>query len=234
MVEELVRQPERDVEAVTKRSSLARLPMPALERAKLIARTEGLGAVVQRTWHRLFGSDSRYVFVRAVSPISQPVAPVLQHHGILVRPMEERDLGDPVLRRYEPKEMDRLCEALVATQNGRIVGAAWYADAVTPEQPWYQIVEPFLEWPAWFGASIFVAPDAKGAGWALTQYANMRVAAAGVRSLVALVSPDNRPSILRMRLQGGRVVGRLTTRRWFGRVTTFVEPVTDSDAGIRG
>lgn len=189
---------------------------------------------MRRTWHYLFGSDSRYVFVRAIHPSSQPVAPVLQHNDILVRPMEERDLADPIVRRYEPREVECLCEALVATRHGQIVGAAWYADAVTPQQPWYDVVEPFLEWPAWLGASIFVAPDAKGAGWALTQYANMRVAAAGVRTLVALVAPENKPSILRMRLQGGRVVGRLTTRRWFGRVTAFVEPVSDSDAGIRG
>jgi len=208
-------------------------PASGLSRVLLSLRVDGLGPTVKRFWTHLFGTEERYVFVQYLTPAVAPVELPVETNGLVVRQMLESDLRDPRVKRHEPHEVDRLREAVVATRQGRIVGAAWYTDSVTAEQPWYRAVEPHLVQPAWFDANIFVVPGDKGAAWAISKHATDRVAARGVRCTVALVGVHNKRSILLLRLLGAKMVAQLSARHRFGHTTIAVQPITtDRHAAI--
>jgi hypothetical protein len=205
----------------------------AARRSYLNLRVDGFVATIRRAWTHLFGTEHRYVFVQYMKPPSGQTALPVETNGIMVRRMTPHDLKDVRVRRHEPQEADRLTLGVVATRQGQIVGAAWYTDSVTPAQPWYPIVEPHLHPPAWFDANIFVVPGDKGAGWAISKNVTDAVALAGVRSTVALVGVDNKPSIFLLRLLGAKLVGRLSVRHRLGYTTTVVAPVTqDKDSAL--
>jgi hypothetical protein len=105
---------------------------------------------------------------------------------------------------------------MVATREGRIVGAVWYADAVNEEQAWYTAVRSRLILPARLTVNMFVVPGEKAAAWAMAKYANDRLAAAGVRSIVGVIQTTNKPSILVSRMLGGRIAAHQSVRYWFG------------------
>jgi hypothetical protein len=122
---------------------------------------------------------------------------------------------------------------MVATRQGRIVGAVWYTKSVAVEQPWHVAVEPHLVQPALLTSNIFIVPGDKAAAWALAKSATDQLAATGVRTIVGLVQSHNTPSILMSRLLGARMVARMSVRYWFGRAKAVVEPVTvDKDPAI--
>lgn len=196
-------------------------------------RIDGLGPTIRRARTHLFGEQRSYVFVRHPNPPSVPVEFPVETNGIAVRQMTERDRADARIRRYEPRDIQGPCEAMLATRGSQIVGAAWYTDAVTAEQPWYQAVEPHLIPPARFAANIFVVPGDQAAAWALAKSATDRLATMGVRTIVGLVGTQNTRSVLMSRLLGAKMVARVCVSYWFGRRTTTIEPVsTDNDAGI--
>jgi len=194
---------------------------------------DGPGATVRRAWTRLFGEEQAYVFVRYLKPPPTPITFPANANGVVVREMDQNDLTDQRIRRYQPATPHRVSDGVVAIRDGRIVGAAWYTDAVTVAQPWFQAVEPHLIPPARFTANIFVAPGDKGAAWALAKTASECLATAGVRTIVGVIGIQNTPSILMSRMLGSKMVARLSLRHRFGRTTTTVLPVdTDRDTGI--
>jgi hypothetical protein len=151
-------------------------------------------------------------------------------NGVVVREMQASDLEDPQVRWHEPASPYRLSEGIVATRGGQIVGAAWYVDAVTAEQPWYRAIEPRLALPARFAVNLFVVPDDTGAAWALSKTATDALATAGVRTIVGIINARNTRSILMTRLLGSKMAARMTVRRRFGRATTIVEAVGEDRA----
>lgn len=194
---------------------------------------DGPGTTVRRARTRIFGEEQAYVFVRYLKPPSIPIIFPADTNGVMVREMEPGDLNDQRVSRYEPATPHRLSDGIVAIRDGRIVGAAWYTDAVTPAQSWYQAVEPHLIPPTRFTANIFVVPGDKGAAWALAKTASECLATTGVRTIVGVVGVQNTPSILMSRMLGSKMVARLSLRHRFGRTTTTVLPVdTDRDAGL--
>jgi L-amino acid N-acyltransferase YncA len=213
---------------------------PVVRSFLLSLRMDGLLATIQRGWNRLFGKEEWYVFVRHLQPPPRPVEFPIESKGVTVREMLENDLDQ--LARLLPFEMDRrplperrarmqerLAGGVVATRRGRIVGAAWFADAVTPEQPWYQVVEHHIIPPARLTTQIFVVPSEKGTAWTLAKQANDRLAEQGVRTIVGLIATDNKPSMLVSRMLGGKMAARKTDRYWFGRRTTATEPVSEAE-----
>lgn len=144
-----------------------------------------------------------------------------------MRHMEEGDRADVHVRLHEPRGAYRSAYAAVATRAGRIVGAAWYTDSVSPNQPWYRVVEPHIRPRALFTANIFVVPGDKGAAWAISKGAAAGLATAGVRTLVSLIGTNNQRSILMARLVGCKMIARVCVRRRFGRATTVIEPITE-------
>jgi hypothetical protein len=204
-----------------------------LSRAILSLRMDGLRLTLRRARTHLFGVEHYYVFVRHLEPPPEAVEFPIEANGIVVRAMTERDRADILIRRREPRAVQGPCEGMVATRDGRIVGAAWYADTVTAKQPWYRTAEPHLILPARLTASMFVVPGDKGAAWALTKSASDRLASAGVRSIVGLVGVGNARSVVMSRLLGAKMVARVSVRYRLGRRLTTVETVaTDSDTGI--
>ncbi len=204
-----------------------------LQRALLSLRVDGFGPSVRRAVSRCFGTEQACVFVRHLKPLPTAVTLPVETNGIVVRSMREDDLLDLRVKRYEPRDIARLSEAVVATRNGHIVGAAWYTDSVSAEQPWYRAVEPHLIRPARLTANIFVVPGDKGAAWAIAKSASERLATIGVRSIVGVVGAQNNRSILMSRLLGAKMVARMSVRHRFGRTTTVVEAVVDDrDAGV--
>jgi hypothetical protein len=195
------------------------------ERLVLSLRVHGLASSVRRAWTHFFGTEDRCVFVQYYKPPSAPVELSVEANGLIVRHMTESDRRDAWVRRHEPHDIDRLAEAFVATRREHIVGAAWYTDSVTPDQPWYRAVEPHLVLPAWLDANIFVVPGDKGAAWAIAKTAADCLGAAGIRSTVALVAVHNKRSLLLLRLLGAKMVARASVRHWFGQTTAVVEPV---------
>ncbi len=152
---------------------------------------------------------------------------------MVVRQMTAHDRDDLRVRRHEPREADRLLLGVVGTRNGQIVGAAWYTDYVSPVQPWYRAVEPHLIQPVWYDTNIFAVPGEKGAAWTIFKTATDVLATRGIRSTVALVTTNNKPSIFLLRLCGAKIVARMSVRRSLGYRTSVVEPVTeDKDAAI--
>jgi hypothetical protein len=199
----------------------------------LSVRLDGPGATVKRIRAHLFTQEQRYVFVRHLQPPLTPVELPAETNGIVVRYMNDGDLADLHIRRYHPPHLRRPYEAMVAARAGQIVGAAWYTDAVTADQPWYRAVEPHLILPARLHENMFVRPGDKAAAWAIAKTATDRLATTGVRTIVGVIGSHNKPSILMSRLLGARMVAQLTVRHRFGRTTTVVEPVTsDRDAAI--
>ena len=199
----------------------------------LSLRLDGPGATVKRIRAHLFAQELRYVFVRHLRPPSTPVELPAETNGIVVRYMTESDLANPYIRRYQPRRLRHPYEAVIAARAGRIVGAAWYTNAVTPEQPWYRAVEPHLIPPARLHENMFVLPGDKAAAWALAKTATDRLATTGIRTVVGVIGAHNKPSILMSRLLGARLVAQMWVRRRFGRGTTVVEAVTgDRDAAI--
>jgi hypothetical protein len=204
-----------------------------LRRTLLSLQVDGLGATMRRAWTYLFGTEHKYVFVQYMKAPATQVALPVEANGIVVRQMAERDLKDVRVRRHEPHDVDRLALGVVATRQDEIVGAAWYTDSVSPAQPWYPIVQPHLRHPAWFDANIFVIPGEKGAAWAISKNATDAVALAGIRSTVALVGVDNKPSIFLLRLLGAKLVGRVSIHHRLGYTTTAVTPVMqDKDSAL--
>ena len=204
-----------------------------LGRFLLSLQADGLGPTISRLWTRLFGSEDRYVFVQYLKPPATPVEFPIETNGVVVRQLTESDRADIRIRRHEPHDVDRLAAAVVATRQGQIVGAAWYTDSVTAEQPWYRAVQPHLILPALFDANIFVVPGDKAAAWAISKHATDRVASTGVRTTVALVGTHNKRSILLLRLLGAKIVARIWVRHWCGYTTTVVAPVTaDQNAAV--
>ena len=202
---------------------------------------DGLRVTVRRVWTRLFGTEEWYVFVRRLAPQSRPVMLPVETKGIIVRRMTNNDV--PTVALLMPFELDqrplrerrrrlrhRLADAIVATREGRIVGAAWYVDSVHEDQPWYRSVERHLVSPARLTANIFAVPGEKGAAWAVAKQANDQLASAGVRSVVGLIRSTNRPSMLVSRLLGGKIVARQRVHYRFGSRTIVVEAVTDDQA----
>ncbi len=195
-------------------------------------RADGPGPTIRRLWTRLFGEEHRYLFVRHLTPPSTPVEFPIDVNGVVVRAMTDGDLADPQVRRYQPRDLRHLTEAVVATRGAQVVGAAWYT-AVTSEQPWYAAVEPHLTAPARLTENIFVVPGDKGAAWAIAKSATDRLATSGVRSIVGLIGSHNKPSILMSRLLGSKLVAEIWIRHRFGYTTTVVEAVTnDRDAAV--
>jgi hypothetical protein len=179
--------------------------------------------------------DQRYVFVRTLKAPANPRHLPVEDKGIVVRVMEDSDRADLRLRRHEPPEARGPCEAIVATSQGRIVGAAWYADVVTAEQPWFAAVRPHVIAPARFTASIFVAPGEKAAAYTLAKTGSDWLATKGVRTIVGMVGAANKPSILMTRLLGGKMVARVSIRTSWGRRTTEVERLEkDVDTALQG
>ena len=207
---------------------------PLLLRSLLLSlRVDGPGATVRRIWTRLFGQEHRYVFVRYLRPPATPVEFPLEANGIVVRYMNDSDRTNLQVQRYQPRDLRHLAEAVVATRAGQIVGAAWYTDSVTAEQPWYRAVEPHLIPPAQLTENIFVVAGDKAAAWAIAKGASDRLATAGVRTIVGLVGSHNKPSILMSRLLGAKMVAEISVRHRFGHSTTVVETViADQDAAI--
>jgi hypothetical protein len=122
---------------------------------------------------------------------------------------------------------------MVATRQGRIVGAVWYTKSVAVEQPWYVAVEPHLVQPALLTSNIFVVPGDKAAAWVLAKSATDQLAATGIQTIVGLVESHNTPSVLMSRLLGARMVARMSVRYWFGCAKAVVEPVSvDKDPAI--
>lgn len=201
----------------------------------LSLRLDGLGPTLRRLRARLFGLDRRYVFVRSLEVPPHPVHLPVEEKGIVVRLMEAGDRTDLRLQRHEPPEARRPCDAIVATSQGRIVGAAWYADVVTREQPWFEAVWPHVVEPARFTASIFIVPGEKAAAYTIAKTGSDWLATKGVRTIVGMVGASNKPSILMTRLLGGKMVARVTIRSSWGRRTTQVERLEkDVDTAIRG
>ena len=199
----------------------------------LSLRLDGPGATVRRVRTRMFGEEQAYVFVRHLKPPPTPLTFPADANGVMVREMEPADLSDQRIQRYEPATPHCLSDGVVAIRDGRIVGAAWYTDAVSATQSWFKAVEPHLIPPARLTANIFVVPGDKGAAWALAKTASECLATAGVRTIVGVIGAQNAPSILMSRMLGSKVVARLSLRHRFGRTTTTVQPVaTDRDAGI--
>jgi hypothetical protein len=199
----------------------------------LSLRVDGLAATVRRIWTHLFGQEQRYVFVRHLKPPPAPVEFPVETNGVVVRYMEESDCTNLQVMRYQPRDLRHLAEAVVATRAGRIVGAAWYTDSVTEQQPWYQAVKPHLIPPARLTENIFVVPGDKAAAWAITKSASDRLATTGVRTIVGLIGSHNKPSILMSRLLGAKMVAQLSVQHRFGHSTTLVAAVTsDRDAAI--
>jgi hypothetical protein len=199
----------------------------------LSLRMEGIGPTVCRYWARLFGRAQWYVFVRFLQPPSTRIELPVEDKGIVVRTMQEGDLADLRVRWHEPRKFRGRCDTIVATRQGRIVGAVWYADAVTTEQPWYGTVQPHLIPPARFTANIFIIPGDKGAAWTIAKTGSEWLATKGVRTIVGMIGAGNKPSILMTRLLGGKMVGRVSVCYCFGWPTTRVEPVSkDEDATI--
>jgi hypothetical protein len=199
----------------------------------LSLRLDGPGASVKRIRAYLFAQEQRLVFVRHLQPPSTPVELPAETNGIVVRYMKESDLANIHIRRYQPRNLRPPYEALVAARAGQIVGAAWYTDTVTADQPWYRAVEPHLIPPARLHENFFVLPGDKSAAWAIAKTATDRLATTGIRTIVGLIGSHNKPSILMSRLLGARMVARMSVRRRFGHSTTVVEAVTsDRDAAI--
>ena len=192
----------------------------------LSLRTDGLRATLALAWRRLYGDQEFYLFVRPLTPPATPVALPTQANGVTLRRAQAADRSDLQVRRHEPPEAHGTAvDSFVAERQDRIVGAAWYVDAVTPAQPWYAAVVPHVTAPARFTANIYVRPGEKGAAWALAKTASDVLAAAGVRTIVGMVGAANKPSILLTRMLGGRIVARLHMRHRWGRRTITVEPV---------
>jgi hypothetical protein len=201
----------------------------------LSLRLDGVGPTLRRLRARLFGIDQRYVFVRSLKVPAKPVHLPVEDKSIAVRLMEPVDRTDLRLRQHEPPESRGPCDAIVATSQGRIVGAAWYADVVTAEQPWFEAVRPHVVEPSRFTASIFVVPGEKAAAYTIAKAGSDWLATKGVRSIVGMVGATNKPSILMTRLLGGKMVGRVTIRSSWGRRTTEVERLEkDVDTALRG
>lgn len=204
-------------------------------------RRDGVVETLRRAGRRLFGREEWLVVVRRIEPPAAPVRLPVEVDGLTIRGIQESDID--ALAEAMPFDLDRrglaerrmrlrerLPVGLVAVRGGRIAGAAWYLDRVEPDQPWYEAVRPSLELPARFTAAIFVVPGEKAAAWSLSRVATDWLGEGGVRSLVALVRVENRPSLLLARMLGGRVVARQTVRRNFGRTTIDVVPVPDDRA----
>jgi hypothetical protein len=171
------------------------------------------------------------VFVRRLTPPAKPVVLPAEANGVILRRLLPEDIRDLQVQRHEPAEARRArargaaVDAFVALRRDKIVGAAWYVDAVTREQPWYGAVAPHVAAPARFAANMYVRPGEKGAAWALAKTASEILGALGVGVNVGMVSTTNRPSILLTRMLGGRVVARLRVRHRLGRRTVAVEAV---------
>ena len=205
-----------------------------LRRSLLSLRADGLRPTCATAWARVFSTQSRYVFVQPLKTPRVPVRLPVETNGLLVRQMTARDRSDVRVRWHEPSDVDRLALGLVATRSGHIVGAAWYTDSVTPAQPWYDVVEPYLIRPAWFDANLFVQAGEKGAAWAISKNAADVLASTGIGSTVAVVGSHNAPSILLLRLCGAKIVARMSVRRRFGHGTVVVEPVTEDRSAALG
>jgi hypothetical protein len=207
---------------------------PLVERSLLLSlRVDGPAAIVRRIRIRLFGVEQRYIFIRHLQAPPTPIEFPFEINGIVVRYMEESDLTNVLLRRSQPRDLRHPAEAVVATRAGQIVGAAWYTSSVTPEQPWYQVVEPHLIPPARATASFFVVPGDKAAAWAIAKSAADQLASSGVRTIVGVIASHNKRSILMSRLLGSRMVAQMSVRHRFGYSTTVVAAVsTDQDNAI--
>ncbi len=191
----------------------------------LSLRTDGVRATLTLAWQRLHGDQDFYVFVRRLTPPATPVVLPVEANGVTLRRAQAADRRDLHVQRHEPRDARAAAgDVFVATRQGRVVGAAWYVDAVTPAQPWYEAVAPHVTAPARFTANIYVQPGEKGAAWALAKTASDVLAAGGVRSIVGMVGVANKPSILLTRMLGGRIVARLHMRHRWGRRTITVEP----------
>lgn len=196
-------------------------------------RVDGPAAVVRRMWIRLFGLEERYIFIRHLQAPPTPIEFPIEVNGIVVRYLEESDLRNLLLRRSKPLDLPQPVEAVVATRAGEIVGAAWYTSSVTPEQPWYEAVEPHLIRPARATANLFVVPGQKAAAWTLVKSAADRLATIGVRTIVGVIASHNKRSILMSRLLGSRMVAQVWVRHRFGYSTTVVAAVSrDADNGL--
>lgn len=204
-------------------------------------RREGLGATLWRLWTRFFGTDEWCVFVREVRAVASG-SPSVEINGVVVRDMTEADL--PVVARHMPVELGfrstaervdalRRClpDGVVGLRDDQLIGAAWFADAVGPEQEWWRAVAPHLEGDARLARGIFVVAGEKQATWALVKQANGRLADRGVRWVVSVIRASNRPSILVNRMLGGRMVARKVDHYRWGTCETRIEPAEDS-AGL--
>ena len=192
----------------------------------LSLRTDGLRPTLALVWRRLYATQEFYVFVRRLMPPATPVVLPADANGVTLRRAQTADRRDLQVRRHEPPDArGAAVDVFVAVRQDRIVGAAWYVDAVTPAQPWYAAVAPHVAAPARFTANIYVRPGEKGAAWALAKTASDVLAASGVRTIVGVVGTLNKPSILLTRMLGGRIVARLHMRHRWGRRTITVEPV---------
>ncbi len=215
--------------------------MPFLRALLFSLKMDGFAVTLRRLWAFQFGRQDWYVFVRYLEPPATPVEFPIEAKGMIIRRMTEGDVDEiaPLIpfdadrralrdRRIRMRKL--LPDAVVAVRGDRIVGAAWYTDTVTPEQPWYAAIERYVVPPARLTANIFALPGEKGAAWAVAKHASDRLASLGIRTIVGVIQCDNKPSILMSRMLGGKVVARQSIRQWFGHRTIIVEPTPDRGA----
>jgi hypothetical protein len=204
-------------------------------------RTAGWRTTFQRVRLWVGGEEEYYVFMRNLQPPSVPMEFPIQVNGLTVRHMVEGDLDEvarlmpfELLPNHARKRRERLRrrleEAIVVIRDNHVVGANWYADRVTPEQPWYSFVEPHIIPPARLAEMLFVVPGEKAAGWAMSKYASDRLATIGIRTTVSAIRCDNRASMLFSRLHGAKLVAHMTLRYRFGRRIYSVEKLADEEA----
>ena len=193
-------------------------------------RTDGLETTLRLIGKRLFGDDRRLVFVRHHdAPCSRPDLPI-KISGITVRHLQPSDLQDLQVRKHQPKTGHDITHAFVATQDDRIVGAAWYSDTIDERYPWYRELRSRIVEPSRLTENYYVLPGVKGAAMQLTKVASEQLAWEGVRTIVGIIGADNKPSILMSRLLGGKHAATIDIRYRLGKGLVTVDAVTQDSA----
>lgn len=202
-------------------------------------KADGLATTARRVWERLWGEEELFVLVRSLTPPETPPQLPTVENGILVREMMPEDvdriarllpfeLGRQPLRVRRQRLAQSIPDAFVAVRDGRIVGATWYSNDVTPEKPWFRAVEHQLVSPCRLTGGIFAVPGERAVAWVLARQATACLAARGVRTVIGCIATRNRPSLLVSRLLGGKIAAREVVSYRLGRAQVRVLPAQDS------
>lgn len=222
-------------------SFLVRSPLVLAESLIFSAWGAGWKPTLKLAWHRCFGKEEWFGFVRYLEP--EPASPLLPRdvNGFTIRPMQRESLDAaaalapasiwrlPLHRRRE-QVVEWLGTTLVAERGGRLVGIISYRDCSNTAEPWREILRFWLREPVWMTKFFYVVPGERGAAWALASCGNDWCASQGVRCVVAFIRTDNRPSLLVTRLLGGKLVCRMVRRYRFGREEVEYYPVSEEEA----